>query len=1578
MNEKAKSYGHSAEFEGTEAFLRLINPDDYPKFGINPEDVPMGTFAAEDHPGFLPSRFGGNAYGLGLVERDVLTRADTDFLETIDLESPKELRKHSQKLNTIYQKLGLLIRFSANGKRYFLIPINLVAHSFQVVKTKADQVEALIKRHLSETHSERVDIGLFVSPRDLIIHELTARFPNQRIHVFDSLEKLRSWRIPLDIIVLPREPFKFLREQRFPGQSGRAVRKKDLGGLAAFLAAKFFDLLEKDGRLHILAHSPAPYHDEVCRVLFKSEDELKRFLLFSHTFKTKGKYPVRQSVLELNVHVSDLHYYLNRFAFSEPELKRLLDQRRPEDLSMEAISGLPHLDIPLGTPEKSDPEREWRKMFEPFFEIESLESKSPQVWEDYWKERLEADRKLPESLLVMVATRRQPPVTVADLEEEIRDSGTQGCSLALTAEYRKNFGFVLKVLNLLGGFRDRNVPVLSDADLSRVANPFRTRGGNLHVILQLLEQVPKLEKIRQILNPNQCEGADISIIENIEKLSLLGFSAAELREILLIIVGHTTMSRIVFGKIPAKSLKPITDRAHDEEREEIIDLLRFCRLMSMAEILAAVGDAFMPEQAAELFRLYDDAVAVTADPEMDWDRLDDLRISAGGGVQNRAIRKIMKFFNLFEFLNTWQDYLIKGPLQKEVICDYDPKTLSRMEEALEIARVAEEFKQMFLGDYIFGQSYFFRQLLDTEFHGTGPIFRKIGIRAGLVLLWIAVNTSDKNIIDFNPIFAGITPENHAQRLEKLKKALLSIPIDRLHPKFFKELRDNFAKRRPAFIFDSGLRLILDADARALEISFVDVEEDIRKIDGLMEVFESRKLRNISLGHLREMERRFSELMSFRQYLEREGCNIQCGVFESLGGIERKSREIYEIEVRLKMIVRNQVFIPEEIFESLSLLHKHCPVILGFIVPELRGMGFLGGISPDPGSGTLEDYVMRCLQKYQALVNRDRNAFQDRNTFYRLAKHEFGPLAEEGIGASHPQLEALEFYIDRIREKPSLQQALTFALLFQEIGKLEKFSEIDENYWTHGRQGAEILNKLEILKKYHLEQQAEELAIFLVRYHGLLGHVILGDEPVTSLEQITRENDTHLLDAFLVHSVLASAAVKEGAMVSDLLDNFIHYRSIALEVIKSSTTWVGYLKEVLEEKGRAVINEFQFRSGEKSMLHVEQVDFCGIEEGYAENHILWQGRQSAALERLLKLAGSLWVDYEDIQMYLSEIPVNFIYHKKKLKSVGPASFEKQLARGVELLNIVSSLTPEVRSYLFYCLDQLGGQMRIYDFQKLPDHFGLGESLKLLIISLQSFHHHFGVARKGGLISFTTLARESGSRQEILRKALGELDFPTRCFEGQKIIFTPDHFGELRFEAGARERAINVTYRDTMRFDSMLQSLDEIWDNQSLNQTFENSMAEIRKIMPAGAEELERDLLSVFRAQQKKINDRALNDFQHKLGGAASIPEFERVRHEIDELKSKFAFTEEQLFLLDEMSEFNRLRVREGFLQTVYREISNIKSRESLLAYWDVVKRELFTYRSFIGKEYETLIAKFIDERLESPRALVDEDGKSLCS
>ena len=53
---------------GQEDSFRFIKPDEFDTHGIDPADIPLGTFAALKHPAQLQSRFGGNAYGFGFFE----------------------------------------------------------------------------------------------------------------------------------------------------------------------------------------------------------------------------------------------------------------------------------------------------------------------------------------------------------------------------------------------------------------------------------------------------------------------------------------------------------------------------------------------------------------------------------------------------------------------------------------------------------------------------------------------------------------------------------------------------------------------------------------------------------------------------------------------------------------------------------------------------------------------------------------------------------------------------------------------------------------------------------------------------------------------------------------------------------------------------------------------------------------------------------------------------------------------------------------------------------------------------------------------------------------------------------------------------------------------------------------------------------------------------------------------------------------------------------------------------------------------------------------------------------------------
>lgn len=1565
MKDKQSSW-QSKQLEQHDTFFRLIDPEEYSRYGIDPQDVPMGTFAAEDHPSFLPSRLGGNAYGLGLIEQTALSKADTDFLQRIDYQDILELGRHSKRLNSIYHKLGLLIRFSLAGKRYFLIPINLVAHSLQDVKTKADEIEELILQHALETATERLDIGLLTAGHDLIVHELTARLSSHRMFLFESLDKIRSWRLPLDIVILPKDIFEYLLEQQLPKVSKRPMTRQRLINYAGYLAGKIYDLLESNGKLIMLASASVPKGDQICEVRFQNDEELKFFLLFSHIYKTKKRYEGKPGH-KLSIHVSDLHYYLNRFAYSEPNLKRLLKEKKPEHLTIAQTNRLPYLNQRMPQAFIKDPEKKWKSIIEPYFITTHRLRDDAKRGRQHWQDRIDLDCRLPESLSVLVGQPRQPSVSLESLEEELRASGMQGCNLELVAEYRNTFRYLLDVLHTLAQIRDNDFPRLSELERTRLANPFRAKAESFEPILQLLNQIPKIEKIRGIVNPDHVDGHATPVLENIHKLSLHKFSPDQLRELLLIVLGHTTMSRIVFGKLPAKTLKPITDKAKEGNYQEILSRLRVCRLMSAAEIAAAFGDNFTGDQARELYRLYDDAIYVATNPNLDWENLHDHRISAIGGVQNKAVREMLKFFNLFEFLDSWQEFLDKGPLQKEVFCDYQPAKLAQLEEALALARIANQFKQQFLGDYVFGKSYFFRQFLDTEFHGTGHLFPKLGTRAGFILLWIIVNSSKRHVINFNPLLAGVPRDRYEHRIGIIKETLLRIPIERLQPRFFEDIQGTLGEDRPAFIFDSGIRIMNNHKTRAVDVSFVDVDENIRQIEGLTTHLESQELRGISLRNLQDMERLFSELESFHQYLDREGCDLQCEIFERAGGVEAKNEEIESIEQRLQLILRSQIFVPEEIYDNIGVLAKHCPEILRFILPEFHAFGNLIENWPTRQKQPLGTYVMRCLEKFQALIVKDRNAFQDRNTFYQLAKQEFGPLAEEGIGATHAQLETLEYLVDRIQQRPTIYQALTLALLYQEIGKIEKYGRAlpaAAEWWTHAEAGALILEQSEVLKKYQPGAQVEDLVVLLVRYHGVIGHVIQGEEPITALDHLVADQDDRLLDVFVLHAILAAAAVQEGLLVADLLDAFLSFRAVALEIIKSKSNWQTWLKDTFREKGEAVLEESEVSSRQTSVFSFEPQHHCSFQDTDIEDDALWRGRQIAALERLLKLMGATWIDYQDIQMYLLKMPVNFIYHKKKLKSVGLPAFEKQLQVALKLLDILSTLSSEMRFYLFYCLDHLGAGMRIYDFHTLANFIDLEDCLKLLLVAFRAFHYHFDGAARNGLISFRHLTQSVEQRREVLQILLKQLPFPESCDGSTEPFDLPQTYGGLFFLKNQQQQVLQVRYQDAVQLDEIIQTLTDQWDHAALAGRFRELTGQLRQNLPYNTTDIEEQLKKVYLQQQEKINDRILKELQERLNDIEDFPEFQRTLDDIAKRRSKLHFSEEQQSLLEEMCDYHRARIRERYLDSIYQQINGFKSRKDIESYWDELKHELFSYRSYLGKEYESLIAEFIDQKLQN--------------
>jgi hypothetical protein len=142
MAGKAMQPTHSLAVDavGRENPFEFIKPDEFEQLGIDKADIPPGTFAARRHPARLPSRFGGNAYGFGFYE--IYNQLDTQeirLLHSADPTNPARAKESYKEINSIYRKLGLLIRLSRHGNPYFLIPANLVSNSLSLPSTQVPE-----------------------------------------------------------------------------------------------------------------------------------------------------------------------------------------------------------------------------------------------------------------------------------------------------------------------------------------------------------------------------------------------------------------------------------------------------------------------------------------------------------------------------------------------------------------------------------------------------------------------------------------------------------------------------------------------------------------------------------------------------------------------------------------------------------------------------------------------------------------------------------------------------------------------------------------------------------------------------------------------------------------------------------------------------------------------------------------------------------------------------------------------------------------------------------------------------------------------------------------------------------------------------------------------------------------------------------------------------------------------------------------------------------------------------------------------------------------------------------------------
>lgn len=1543
----------------------IIRSEEFKNLGIEPAEIPPGTYAAHKHPPQLPSRFGGNAYGFGFFEiYDRLDRKEIKLLQTIKFDDPEQIKKNFQEINRIYKKIGLLIRFSDLGRPYYLIPVHLASTAITNIRNKANEISKIITFHRKKYMKEDQKIGLVTYSGDPIIDDLTVRFKEHDFITIDSLEKFRSIKTSLDLVIIARDIYRILLMDTFIQRPGKeALPKKHLEMYAIYLLGKIYKVLKPDGEIFNIANYKALKTNQTAKITFKTVQEKKNFLLFSHIFKTRKRYQIKGNSLRVNCY--DFQTYLGGVYVEQEVIDGLLGDRQLQAMSIEEVNDLPYLNYPLDDEFTYDQNKGWPKLFSIYFDEIFHKPLIPDSIKAEWKRRFSVRDYSPNYMLIYMAQKKPLHTTISDLVKDVIGSRLAGCPLPLLADYRNSCDYLIRTLKILNNIRDNTYAGIPEIFMERLRELFenkRRRYSAFNDVLKLMSKVHKLEKIQSYLNPNKIAGPEIRLLENLEILPFFGFGYGELKEILLIIVGHTTMGRILSGKMNEKTLKPVSDLAKTYNIHEALSFLRYCRLMCLAETVASKRANMDQNQLAELFDLYDTMVKIVTNRELDWDRVLDEKIVAMGGIHNKIVRKILMMKDQFEFLDNWAEIPDKGGKEKESLSDYDNEKLAKIEDIIRLVQVIEDFENRFLKDDPLELPIFYRKFLNIEFHGTGHLFERMDSRLVFILLWITVNITRGEVINFNPFLTDVRYRDIDEHVKKVEAEARFINTEYLDLTTLKQLGKQLYENRSAFIANTGFRLTIDKETQGVDISYIDMATNINRLEILAKRFKGCKVSEIPLEDLQTMERLFANLEDFYQGHIR---------FKSSGDKDLKIptrpakwfKKAKHLREYLQSNFRDVIFEPDHIYDDLNLLYQHSPSILLFVLPEfmaLRDLKLSGKIylrSP------IIDHILTSLRKIQALIKGDRKNFQDVKVLHKLAQREFGPMASGIVGLNETQVDILETIINNIRRNRSIFDAMVKSFIFQDLGlapalRTKYMTQI--NPADQAQVGSVFLEKEKIPQKYNMDEDAQRFLIFFVKHHDRIHHIVRGEFNIHSLQEIIETGDKELFDAFFVSSFTMFSAMGEDLVYEDLADRLFQLRTLCHRIMDGETSLNDHYDTFYSEKGPQyyALEEYNRKGLPKGVSPTEYLESWQNADISRESYIQ-AGKNVFSMVRIFRLKGIRYVDFSDLVNLIIKVPLRFIYKKRHYYGIGYTTFEKELYEAFRIYNVMRRLPEPVRRFIFEQL--VGDNVRIFGFENVNIYLSYENMIKLLLISLLGAQQ-FKKKKEAIYLDFLYLVETIEKRYEAVNDSLNHISIKKIWGGKQSLKQLFKAKTGLVLEKDESRRTLTIHFIDHVNISQKISYMETITDVDQLKNYYHSSLQSLRH-NPFYTDDYELQLEKVFEKRLEEITDLILDQAKKQM---EFLNDFREVHHLFQDLTDRaleLGFTEDQNHRLNDLYELRKDNLKREKLMELNGLIEKITDTNELNDYWDGIKWYLLNNRQFFGKEFEHLLAKRFDEALQ---------------
>ena len=1518
-------------FSGLYSF---IASESFANLGIDPADVPLGTYPAEDHPPFLPNQFGGNAYGLGFYEQGVLSRPESELLESLDFGDPEAVAQNHKLVNDLFKRLGLLIRYSSKGKPYYLIPRQYVAHYLVEIQAKTEEISTLLGRLLPKRMREDLKVALLARESELLMPELRGRMPDAEFIEIDSLEGLTNPQDKFDAVVVAADPFDFAASQLKASGRPAPANRQEREALGYFISGLLFDLVAEGGEVLFVCDSPLEPQRNSLKVGFKLLSEYKRFLLFSHLYRTRKHYKSGPDQ-ELVINRYDFNAFLSGLGILHETVDGFLGGASLAAVEPSGIDGLPYQNLPLPRGSSTALMKRWKRWLSPYFELTRLDTILPDMQRRQWQEQFDIEGDFAPTMVVCHGLRRRPAVSQASLESTNEIKLLSGCAPSLLADYKDSFEYVLEVIGILQQVRQSSYEKMPGLELSRLKKPFENKRcpPQLKDVLGLMAQHKRLKHLESRLNPAGVLGQRTPVLANLEKLSLLGLTPESLRQLYLIVVGHSTMTRVTFGKLPEESLTPLTELSRFEDVDQAVELLRVYRLMSVVEAAAAAGERLRNEQVAELFSLYDDAIRVVTSKGLTWQELLADQITRLGGVQAKAIHKMLKLFDLFEFMESWERLVLAGGRQKEALADYDSRKLARIQSVVDLISQLKKFVSRHYPGSSTARPYFFRVLLSCEFHGTGRLFPGLGTAAGVILLWICVHTSRNRLINFNTLIDLDDPMEVERRVDKLCAALLELTPEKLSPTWLNGLLQTMDQKGEAYLYGSGLYLNEDPTNRALTPRFIDPDFQLDRLEKELEQCEGLPLSEAPQSRLRAMDGTANSMGRYLGALARD-THLGRGILAALPGLAERYASLTR---RMEEYLLSQLFVLKSFSANLQRLSRHCPNLVSRLLMKDR----------DEEQASQRSAA---AQKLTAIYTRSLEQFQDMFVSHEAAQAEFGPTATGIVGLSYLQFGELTQSLKKIiAQDPRMESLMMMAVLLYQ-------RRVNP---AHG----ELVASQRLERGFKLSGNMRQSLQFLLDNVDTYWRIISGEDCLVSLDDLLVRKDPLLLEALFILAVIHIAVRREGIMSEDLFNRLIELQQMIRKLTQSGSGARKAYRRRIVKHAKDYQAFLKYRDLEPGQLPpaslrylMDTMELPSKERG----SLLERGRQEAGLLRLIRLRELYFISPLDLHMLEYDLPAAFIYNHKGLRSLGRTHFERDLYEGLRTYRGLMRLESEQQEFLLNSLADTELPLRLAGYSQACRRLTYSNQILVLLLGVSAARR---LELKPGpvrTVSFWPLAGVIERRFELINQAVSELKSEELLNKPQTLqkLFRRRDGLTLRYKP--QNRTISVGIGEPEEFDRELEGMHRAGDAKELKRIYHGELRKLR-LTSYSTLDYQQRLEEVFQARMDELGRQMLDRVREDMAGINAISRLLELYDEAWEEGLELPLAPNRQQSLRDLLEMNLERVRADFLQEMVARLEQTDSLPLLEQFWNQIRDILRLNRDYFGKDFDLIVAERFDAK-----------------